>query len=81
MGLLAVIGPSRKDHLGLPRFFSTSLWKQLSRSHKLRIRRSSSGKLMLANDVSLERLRANLSIHNKAPLFLDVGGLFIYFGK
>src|SRR6185503_6004879 len=44
MGLLAVIGPSRKDQRGLPRFFATSFSKIRSRSQKERRSRSRAGK-------------------------------------
>lgn len=45
MGLFAVIGPSRNDHAGLPRFFSRRRSKILRRRQKSRTASSRTGKL------------------------------------
>src|SRR5437016_1865804 len=44
MGLFAVIGPSRKDHFGLPRFFSRSRSNASIRCQNCRTSRSRAGK-------------------------------------
>jgi hypothetical protein len=52
IGLLAVIGPSRNDHFGLPRFFSRSFSNACVCSQKRRISRSSAGKSKVVSTFS-----------------------------
>src|SRR3990167_7585719 len=52
MGLLAVIGPSRKDHFGLPRLISRSLSKARVFSQNASTARSWAGKSTLGSTLS-----------------------------
>src|SRR3989304_4333060 len=52
MGLLAVMGPSRKDHLGFPRLSSRSRSKARVRSQKARTSRSCAGKSTFGSPLS-----------------------------
>src|SRR5262245_44418682 len=52
MGLFAVIGPSRKDHFGLPRFLALSFSNAPRRSQSARMRRSRAGKSVCGSTLS-----------------------------
>src|SRR5437773_466457 len=52
MGLLAVIGPSRKDHFGLPRFLSHRRSKAWMRFQNSTMARSGAGKSTCVSTLS-----------------------------
>src|SRR6476660_1382278 len=71
MGLLAVIGPSRKDQRGLPRFLARNFSKICRSSHQRRVARSRAGKSTWVS--TLSKGMSDLVPANKVTSFYEAG--------
>src|SRR5437588_5760659 len=69
IGLLAVIGPSRNDHFGLPRFLARTLSKMPRSSQKRRTARSRAGKSTWVSTFSNNGMTGPLAGGGTGPFY------------